>query len=68
MLPPVLGIVGTAAIKSVLFPIVHHLGSSSSGPRVGRSVSNIYFGNIIGATLGPVMTGFLTCHRARMCN
>ncbi len=59
VLPPVLGIVATAAIKSVLFPIAHHLGSNSSGPRVGSSVSNIYFGNIIGATLGPIVTGFL---------
>jgi spermidine synthase len=42
----------------VLFPIVHHLGSLAQGPRVGRSVSRIYFGNIIGATLGPLVTGF----------
>jgi hypothetical protein len=43
----------------VLFPIAHHLGSVAAGPRVGRSVSRIYFGNIIGATLGPLVTGFL---------
>lgn len=53
-----LAIVATAGIKSVLFPIAHHLGSSQSGPRVGRSVSRIYFGNIIGSTLGPIVTGF----------
>ena len=47
-----------AAIKSVLFPIVHHLGSTP-GARLGRSVSRIYFGNIIGATLGPLVTGFI---------
>ena len=56
---PVLAIVGTAALKSVLFPIVHHLGSFGEGPRIGRSVSRIYFGNIIGATLGPLVTGFV---------
>lgn len=49
----------TAALKSTLFPIVHHLGSFAEGPRVGRSVSRIYFGNIIGATLGPLITGFV---------
>ena len=49
----------TAGIKSALFPIVHHLGSQAQGPRVGRSVSRIYFGNILGATLGPLVTGFV---------
>lgn len=51
-------VVGAAAIKSVLFPIAHHLGSQSTGPRVGSSVSRIYFGNILGSTLGPVVTGY----------
>lgn len=54
-----LAIIGTAALKSVLFPVAHHLGSSQSGPRVGRSVSRVYFGNILGSTLGPIMTGFV---------
>ena len=48
----------TAAIKSVLFPIAHHLGSNQSGPNVGSSVSKVYFGNIIGSTFGPILTGF----------
>jgi spermidine synthase len=56
---PALAIICTAALKSALFPIVHHLGSVATGPRVGRSVSRIYFGNIMGATLGPLVTGFL---------
>ena len=56
---PALAIAFTAALKSTLFPIVHHLGSFSQGPRVGRSVSRIYFGNILGATLGPLVTGFV---------
>ena len=58
MLLIAISIIITAAIKSVLFPIAHHLGSNQSGPRVGSSVSKIYFGNIIGSTLGPVVTGF----------
>jgi predicted membrane-bound spermidine synthase len=52
-------IIITAALKSVLFPIAHHLGSVAQGAHVGRSVSRIYFGNIIGATLGPLVTGFI---------
>lgn len=53
-----LAIICTATIKSVLFPIAHHLGSNQTGPKVGSSVSRIYFGNIIGSTLGPIVTGF----------
>ena len=51
-------VAGAAAVKSVLFPIAHHLGSKSSGPHVGSSVSRIYFGNILGATMGPIVTGY----------
>jgi spermidine synthase len=53
-----LAIMLTAGLKSVLFPVVHQLGSMSQGPAVGRSMSRIYFGNILGATLGPLLTGF----------
>jgi predicted membrane-bound spermidine synthase len=56
-------IIITAALKSVLFPIAHHLGSVAQGSHVGRSVSRIYFGNIIGATLGPLVTGFIALDR-----
>lgn len=58
-----MAIIGTAAIKSVLFPIAHHLGSNQSGPKVGSSVSRIYFGNIVGSTLGPIITGFYLLDR-----
>lgn len=44
-----------AALKGTLFPIVHHLGSVQ-GETLGRSVSRTYFCNIIGATLGPLVT------------
>ena len=54
-----LAIIITAGLKSVLFPIAHHLGSFQSGSRIGRSVSKIYFGNIIGSTLGPLVISFL---------
>ncbi|MFI4890569.1 MAG: spermidine synthase [Steroidobacterales bacterium] len=56
---PGLAIAVTAALKSTLFPIVHHWGATAEGPHVGRSVSRIYFGNILGATLGPLLTGFV---------
>lgn len=52
-------IVATAGLKSILFPIAHHLGAFASGSGTGRSVSRVYFGNIIGSTLGPLLTGFI---------
>lgn len=51
-------VVTTAGLKSVMFPIAHHLGSSQTGSMIGRSVSRIYFGNIIGSTLGPLVTSY----------
>lgn len=49
----------SALLKSIMFPIAHHLGSQQSGSRIGRSVSKVYFGNIIGSTLGPIVTGYV---------
>jgi hypothetical protein len=48
----------TAGLKGVLFPIVHHLGSQGASGQVGRSVSRIYLGNVMGSSLGPIVTGF----------
>ncbi len=52
-------LVATAAFKSAVFPIAHHLGSSRRRGEVGSSVSKVYFSNIIGSTLGPLVTGFV---------
>ncbi len=49
----------TALLKSMVFPIAHHLGSSASSGNVGSSVSRVYFANIAGSTLGPLVTGFI---------
>jgi spermidine synthase len=54
----VLVIAATAAAKGLMFPVVHHLGSSGPADRVGRSVSRVYGANVAGSTLGPVVTGF----------
>lgn len=48
----------TAALKSAVFPIAHQLGSEQ-GKRMGRSLSRVYFMNIMGSTLGPLLTGFV---------
>jgi len=52
-------IIGSSLCKSMLFPIVHHVGSAEHRQGLGRSVSLVYFSNIIGSTAGPMFTGFL---------
>jgi spermidine synthase len=52
----------TAMLKSMIFPIAHHLGSSTTIGKVGSSVSKVYFSNIVGSTLGPLVTGFVLLH------
>lgn len=49
----------TALLKSMIFPIAHHMGSPAESTKVGSSVSKVYFSNIAGATLGPLLTGFV---------
>jgi hypothetical protein len=53
----------SAGLKSTLFPIVHQLGSTSVGRGVARSISRIYFANILGSALGPLVTGFIALDR-----
>ncbi|MWP62789.1 hypothetical protein [Gilliamella sp. Pas-s25] len=46
-----------AALKAILFPIVHHLGTKIVAGKVGASVSKVYFFNIVGSTLGSLLIG-----------
>jgi spermidine synthase len=54
----ILFIYSCSFLKSISFPIVHHLGSSLNSGKVGKSISRVYFLNIIGSSLGPLITGF----------
>ncbi|GAO69625.1 spermidine synthase [Comamonas sp. E6] len=58
-----LGILLTAATLSVLFPITHHLGtpqqSAGSVMGKGRHFSRVYIMNVVGAALGPLVTGYV---------
>ena len=58
-----LGIFLTAASLSVLFPVTHHLGTpqQSAGNDVGkgRHFSRVYIMNVVGAALGPLVTGYV---------
>ena len=51
-------IIISAALRGAVFPIVHHLGSQNK-TNVGTSIANVYSANVFGATLGPLLTGFL---------
>jgi spermidine synthase len=48
----------SALIKSILFPIVHQLGTDANGARIASSFARVYVSNILGSTLGPLVTGF----------
>jgi spermidine synthase len=47
-----------ATLKGIIFPIAHHIGSEISS-QLGRSVSWVYFMNIAGSTLGPLIVGLV---------
>jgi spermidine synthase len=46
-----------AAVRGVAFPLVHHVGAASK--KTGTQVSNIYFANVFGSTLAPLLIGFV---------
>lgn len=47
-----------AALKATIFPIAHHLFTSANEKNLGQSLSYVYLSNILGSTLGPLLTGF----------
>lgn len=60
-----MGLVATHIVVAVvslllggLFPLLCHYGARS-GASVGLAVSRIYVANIVGSTLGPLLTGFV---------
>ena len=46
-----------AAIRGIAFPLVHHVGAASK--KTGTQISNIYFANVFGSTLAPLLIGFV---------
>lgn len=49
----------TALFKAIIFPIAHHLAAPAGGPNIGRAISRVYVSNILGATAGPIIMGFI---------
>jgi spermidine synthase len=59
---PVRALLVVACASSVLafvFPIAHHLGAGGRGGRQGRRFATVYTANVIGAAVGPLITGYV---------
>ena len=46
-----------AAVRGVAFPLVHHVGAADK--KTGTQISNVYFANVFGSTLAPLLIGFV---------
>lgn len=46
-------------ILALIFPIAHHLGADRQTGRQGQRFALVYMSNVIGAALGPLVTGYL---------
>jgi hypothetical protein len=52
-----IGILITTSVRGVVFPLVHHLGTEKT--KSGRQISNVYFSNVVGSSLSPILIGFV---------
>jgi spermidine synthase len=52
-------VVAVSALLGCIFPLLCHISVSSSEQKVGRQTSQLYAANIIGATTGPLITGYI---------
>ncbi len=59
---PLIDFVWIALVSSVLaylFPIAHHLGAGPSSGKQGQRFAWVYTSNVLGAALGPLVTGYV---------
>lgn len=47
----------SSTIRGMVFPIIHHIGTESN--KSGRAISNVYFSNVFGSALAPIIVGFV---------
>ena len=53
-------VIATAsAVLSFVFPIAHHLGTRNVEHARGRHFARVYTSNVMGAALGPLVTGYV---------
>lgn len=46
-----------AAVRGIIFPMVHHVGTATS--KTGAQISNVYFCNVLGSALAPLLISFV---------
>lgn len=52
-------IAGASCVLAFIFPIAHHLGAGNRSERQGRWFALVYTSNVLGAALGPLITGYI---------
>ncbi|MDO4436126.1 MAG: fused MFS/spermidine synthase [Cardiobacteriaceae bacterium] len=50
-------IIISALVRGIVFPLVHHLGTWQL--KSGKQISNVYFSNVVGSSLAPILIGFV---------
>jgi spermidine synthase len=55
----VINVVVVSGLLGCIFPLLCHLAVSQQEQSVGRQTSQLYAANIIGATTGPLITGYI---------
>lgn len=48
-----------SAVLAYVFPIAHHLGAGPSSSKQGQRFALVYTSNVLGAALGPLVTGYV---------
>lgn len=59
---PLIDLVLIGSVSGALayvFPIAHHLGTDHRAKKQGRHFATVYTSNVIGAALGPLVTGYI---------
>ena len=46
-----------ASIRGIIFPLIHHVGTAQA--KTGSQISNVYFSNVFGSTLAPILISFI---------
>ena len=49
----------TSSVLAYVFPIAHHLGAGPKSGRQGQRFAWVYTSNVLGAALGPLVTGYV---------
>lgn len=47
----------SATVRGMVFPVIHHIGADKT--KSGREISNIYFLNVFGSSLAPLLISFV---------